>query len=182
MSFDVSRIREDFPILARAIHGKPLVYFDNAATTQKPRQVISALVSFYEKHNGNIHRGAHTLSDEATELVENSRQKTASFINAKSPETVIFTRNATEAINLVAHSYGRKFLKKGDEVVLTELEHHSNLVPWQMLAAEKSLKLRFIPIGSDGNLDLVAAKNIFSEKTKFAAFTALQILRAIRSA
>ncbi len=172
MSLDISRIRADFPILSRLIHGKPLVYFDNAATTQKPKQVISALVSFYEKHNGNIHRGAHTLSDEATELVEASRQKTASFINAEKPESVIFTRNATEAINLVAHSWGRKFLKKGDEIVLTELEHHSNLVPWQILAAEKSLKLRFIPIGPKGDLDLSAAKALFSEKTKLVSFTA----------
>ncbi len=172
MGFEVSEIRRDFPILSRKVHGKPLVYFDNAATTQKPKSLISALSAFYENHNGNIHRGAHTLSEEATTLVEESRQKTASFINAPKPETIIFTRNATEAINLVAHSWGRKFLKAGDEIILTELEHHSNLVPWQMLAAEKSVKLRFIPIDKNGNLDLSAAEKLFSGKTKLVAFTA----------
>ena len=172
MSLDILEIRRDFPILSRQVHGKPLVYFDNAATTQKPKALIAALSSFYENHNGNIHRGAHTLSDEATTLVENARQKTADFINAPKPETIIFTRNATEAINLVAHSWGRKFLKAGDEIVLTELEHHSNLVPWQILAAEKSLKLRFIPITRVGDLDLFAARELFSEKTKLVSFTA----------
>ena len=113
MSLDLLEIRRDFPILSRQVHGKPLVYFDNAATTQKPKALIAALSSFYENHNGNIHRGAHTLSDEATTLVENARQKTADFINAPKPETIVFTRNATEAINLVAHSWGRKFLKAG---------------------------------------------------------------------
>ena len=172
MSLDLLEIRRDFPILSRQVHGKPLVYFDNAATTQKPKALIAALSSFYENHNGNIHRGAHTLSDEATTFVENARQKTADFINAPKPETIIFTRNATEAINLVAHSWGRKFLKAGDEIVLTELEHHSNLVPWQILAAEKSLKLRFIPINRAGDLDLSAAGQLFSEKTKLVSFTA----------
>ncbi len=172
MSLDILEIRRDFPILSRQVHGKPLVYFDNAATTQKPKALIAALSSFYENHNGNIHRGAHTLSDEATTLVENARQKTADFINAPKPETIVFTRNATEAINLVAHSWGRKFLKAGDEIVLTELEHHSNLVPWQILAAEKSLKLRFIPINRVGDLDLSAAEELFSDKTKLVSFTA----------
>ncbi len=172
MGFEVSEIRRDFPILSRKVHGKPLVYFDNAATTQKPKSLISALSSFYENHNGNIHRGAHTLSDEATTLVEESRQKTASFINAPKPETIVFTRNATEAINLVAHSWGRKFLKSGDEIILTELEHHSNLVPWQILSKEKSVKLRFIPIEKNGDLDLSEAKKLFSDKTKLISFTA----------
>ncbi len=169
---DAARLREDFPILKRLVRGKPLVYLDNAATTQKPRQVISALASFYERHNANVHRGVHTLSDEATQLVEDSRRKTAAFIGAPKPQTVIFTRNATESINLVAHAWGRKFLKAGDEILLTELEHHSNLVPWQMLAAEKGVSLRFIPMREDGTLDLERAQALLSPKTKLLAFTA----------
>jgi cysteine desulfurase/selenocysteine lyase len=169
---DAKKIRDDFPILKRQIRGKPLVYLDNAATTQKPRSVIAALADFYENHNANIHRGVHTLSDEATGLVEAVRAKTAAFIGAPKPETVIFTRNATEAINLVAHAWGRKFLKADDEIVLTELEHHSNLVPWQMLAAEKGVHLRFIPITEEGTLDLAEAARLVSPKTKVIAFTA----------
>ena len=167
------KIRADFPILARKVHGKPLVYFDNAATTQKPRAVISALTDFYENHNANVHRGVHTLSDEATQMVEDSRLKVARFINAPKPECVIFTRNATESINLVAHAWGRKFLKAGDEILLTEMEHHSNLVPWQMLAQEKGVTLRFIPLTPEGELDLKAAAGLVSSKTKLLAFTAM---------
>src|SRR5581483_7886230 len=125
MALDTKKIRKDFPILTRQIHGKPLVYLDNAATTQKPRQVIERLKDYYERHNGNIHRGVHTLSEEATSLVEESRAKTAKFIGAAKPEEIIFTRNATEAINLMAHAWGRKFIRSGDEILLTELEHHS---------------------------------------------------------
>ena len=169
---DAKKIRNDFPILKRQIRGKPLVYLDNAATTQKPRSVIAALADFYENHNANIHRGVHTLSDEATTMVEAARAKTAAFIGAPKPETVIFTRNATEAINLVAHAWGRKFLKAGDEIVLTELEHHSNLVPWQMLAKEKDVRLRFIPITDEGTLDLAAAAGLINSKTKLVSFTA----------
>ncbi len=169
---DIKKIREDFPILNRKIRGKTLVYLDNAATTQKPRQVIEALVDFYQNHNANIHRGVHTLSDEATSMVEESRIKTAAFINAPKPETVIFTRNATEAINLVAHSWARKFLKAGDEIVLTEMEHHSNLVPWQMLAAEKQVVLRHIPMTPEGTLDLEAGRKLITAKTKLVSFTA----------
>ncbi len=169
---DVERLRKDFPILRRKVRGKPLVYLDNAATTQKPRAVIDALVDFYENHNANIHRGVHTLSDEATQLVEVSRAKTAAFIKAPKPETVVFTRNATEAINLVAHAWGRKSVKAGDEIVLTEMEHHSNLVPWQLLAQEKGARLRFVPMTGEGTLDLAAAAGLFSEKTRLFAFTA----------
>ena len=169
---DVRKIREDFPILGRAIRGKPLVYLDNAATTQKPRQVIAAMTDFYEKHNANVHRGVHTLSDEATALMDAARGKTAQFVGAPKPETVIFTRNATEAINLVAHSWGRKFISAGDEIVLTEMEHHSNLVPWQMLAKEKGARLRFITVTEDGRLDMAAAPALFTPKTKLLAFTA----------
>ena len=169
---ETKRLREDFPILCRRVHDKPLVYFDNAATTQKPRQVIAALTEFYENHNANIHRGVHTLSDEATQMVEDSRRKVAFFIKAPKPETIIFTRNATESINLVAQAWGRKFLQKGDEILLTEMEHHSNLVPWQMLAEEKGLRLRFIPVTPDGTLDMSAASRLANTKTKLVAFTA----------
>lgn len=169
---NIQRIREDFPILKRLVRGKPLVYLDNAATTQKPRAVIDALVDFYEKHNANVHRGVHTLSDEATQLVEDSRAKVSRFIGAPDAESVIFTRNASESLNLVAHGWGRKFLKAGDEVLLTELEHHSNLVPWQMLAAEKGLVLKHIPILADGTLDLDRLPILLSKKTKLVAFTA----------
>ncbi|MBI5631355.1 MAG: cysteine desulfurase [Elusimicrobia bacterium] len=165
-------LRKDFPILSRLVRGKPLVYFDNAATTQKPRQVLEALIGFYENHNANIHRGVHTLSDEATQLVEESRTKAASFIRAPKPSQVIFTRNATEAINLVAHSWGRKFLAAQDEILLTEMEHHSNLVPWQMLAQEKGVRLRFIPVTAEGTLDMDTASRLVSPKTKLVAFTA----------
>ncbi|MHB2026845.1 MAG: cysteine desulfurase [Elusimicrobiota bacterium] len=169
---DFKRLRDDFPILARRVRGKPLVYLDNAATTQKPRQVIAAIVDFYERHNANVHRGAHALSDEATSIMETSRKKTADFIRAPKPETIIWTKNATESINLVAHSWGRKFISSGDEILLTEMEHHSNLVPWQMLAAEKNARLRFIPVTDDGRLDLEAAAGLVGPRTKLVAFSA----------
>src|SRR3989304_574627 len=133
-SIDVRRVREDFPILERSGHGRPLVYLDNAATTQKPRAVIDALVHNYENYNANIHRGIHALSEEATARYEEVRLKTARFIGAPGPETIVFTRNTTESINLVAHAWGRKYLRPGDELILTIMEHHSNLVPWQLLA------------------------------------------------
>jgi cysteine desulfurase/selenocysteine lyase len=171
MSLDVAKIRKDFPILQRQVRGKPLVYLDNAATTQKPRQVIDALVDFYEKHNANIHRGAHTLSEEATGMVEDSRAKVAAFIGAPKPETVIFTRNATEALNLVARAYGAWALKSGDIVVLTEMEHHSNLVPWQQLKAEKGIVLKFVPVKADGTLDLEAVPELL-KGAKVFSFTA----------
>jgi len=173
MALDTKRIRQDFPILSRQIHGKPLVYLDNAATTQKPRVVIERLKDFYERHNANIHRGVHTLSEEATSMVEESRSKTARFINAAKPHEIIFTRNATEAINLVAHAWGRKFIKAGDEILLTELEHHSNLVPWQLLAKERGARLRFVPMESDGSLSVETARRTITPKTKLFAFTAL---------
>jgi cysteine desulfurase/selenocysteine lyase len=169
---DVKKLRADFPILSRTVRGKPLVYLDNAATTQKPRQVIDALVNFYERHNANVHRGVHTLSDEATQMVEEARAKVAAFINAPKPETIIFTRNATESINLVAYAWGRKFLVPQDEILLTEMEHHSNLVPWQILCQEKGVRLRFIPVLPDGTLDADAAAKIITPKTKLVAFTA----------
>src|SRR5512142_3113311 len=146
---DVQAIRRDFPILAREVNGKPLVYLDNAATSQKPRQVIQALVDYYERYNANIHRGIHALSEEATAAYEGVREKTARFIGAPSAECVVFTRNTTEGINLVARAWGGKHLRPGDEVVLTEAEHHSNLVPWQIIALEKRARLKFIPLHED---------------------------------
>lgn len=169
---DVAKIRADFPILKRLIRGKPLAYLDNAASTQKPRQVIDALVDFYENHNANVHRGVHTLSEEATNMAEASRAKVAAFIGAPKPETVIFTRNATESINLVAHGWARKFLKAGDEILATEMEHHSNMVPWQMLAAERGVALRFVRVEPDGTLDLERVRAAMTPKTKLFAFTA----------
>lgn len=170
---NVAKLRADFPILKRLVRGKPLVYLDNAATTQKPRQVIESLVDFYEKHNANVHRGVHSLSEEATNMVEASRAKTAKFIGAPKPETVIFTRNATESINLVAHAWGRKFLKAGDEVVLTEMEHHSNIVPWQMLAKDKGIVLKFVPVELDGTFDIEKVKVTVGPKTKLFSFIAI---------
>jgi len=172
MSYDVNEIRKDFPILDRKIRGKQLVYLDNAATTQKPRQVINALVHYYEHYNANIHRGLHTLAEEATAAYEASRVKAGDFINAAHPEQeVIFTRNTTESINLVANAWGRKFLKPGDEIVFSAMEHHSNLVPWQLIALATGAKLRFIEIDDTGHLiwDDVVAK--IGERTKVVAIT-----------
>ena len=144
--YDLAAIRRDFPILRREVHGKPLVYRDNAATSQKPVQVIAELTRYYRDTNANIHRGVHLLSQEATEQYEGVREKVRAFINAAATDEIIFTRNTTESINLVAHSYGRAFLKAGDEVVISEIEHHSNIVPWQMLRDERGIVLRYIPM------------------------------------
>lgn len=170
---NVDGIRRDFPIFKRLVRGKPLAYLDNAATSQKPRQVIEALVDFYENHNANVHRGVHTLSEEATAMVEAARAKVAAFLKAPKPETVVFTRNATESINLVAHAWGRKFLKAGDEIVSTEMEHHSNIVPWQLLAAEKGVKLRFVPVEADGTFDPEKVREAMTPRTRLLTFTAL---------
>ncbi len=154
-TIDWSKLRADFPILHQQVHGKPLVYFDNAATSQKPRAVIDALVHYYEHDNANVHRGIHELSNRATNAFEAARTRTAKFINAKSADEIIFTRGTTESINLVAATWGAKHLKAGDVILLTELEHHSNLVPWQMLAAKTGAKLAYVPVtGDDGVLDL----------------------------
>ncbi|MBI1952844.1 MAG: cysteine desulfurase [Candidatus Omnitrophica bacterium] len=168
---DIQRIREDFPILARRVHGKPLVYLDNAATSQKPRQVVEALVEYYSQMNANIHRGIHALSEEATARYEASREKIAHFIGAPKPATVIMTRNTTEAINLVANAWGLKHVGPGDEILLTEMEHHSNLVPWQILAQKKGAKLQFIPVTGDGQLALEELPRLLTEKTKLVALT-----------
>ncbi|RLT42691.1 MAG: cysteine desulfurase [Chloroflexi bacterium] len=173
MPFDINRIRRDFPILKRDIGGVPLVYLDNAATSQKPVQVIAELTRFYRDHNANIHRGVHTLSVEATELYEGARAKVAAFIGATDQREIVFTRNTTESINLVAHAWGRKFLQPGDEVVVSEIEHHSNIVPWQMLRDERGITLRYIPMLPDGTLDLDEARRIIGPKTKLLSITAM---------
>ena len=170
-ALDVQALRADFPILQRVVNGRPLVYLDNAATTQKPRSVIQSLVDYYENYNANVHRGVHTLSMEATDMTEAARKKVADFINAPEPETVIWTRNATEGMNIVAHSWGRGNIEPGDEIVTTPMEHHSNLVPWQEVASERGASLRFIPLRDDGTLDLSDLDAIITERTKLLAFT-----------
>ena len=151
---EVNEIRKDFPILSRIINGKPLVYFDNAATTQKPFSVIKAISDYYASYNANIHRAVYQIAEEATDAYEKTRDKVCKFINAHSREEIIFTRNATEAINLVAYSWGRKVIGKGDTIILSELEHHSNIVPWQMLCKEKKAKIEYLNVDNNGNLDL----------------------------
>lgn len=169
---DVARVREDFPVLARKVReGVPLIYLDSTATSQKPRSVIEAMDDFYRRSNANIHRGIHTLAEEATALYEAAREKVARFINAQSARQIIFTRNTTESINLVAYSWGRMALRPGDVIVLTEMEHHSNLVPWQILAAEREIRLEFIPVTEDGLLDLEAYRVLLSLQPKLVAFT-----------
>jgi len=163
--FDVKKIREDFPILGREINGKQLVYFDNAATTQKPQAVINSLVDYYQNYNANVHRGVHSLSMEATDKYEEAREKVAAFINAESSDCLIWTRNSSESLNLVAYTWGEKNIEEGDEIVLTPMEHHSNLVPWQEIARRKGAKIRFIPITSDGLLDLTEIENIINDRT-----------------
>jgi len=167
--YDVAAIRADFPILSRQVHGKPLVYLDNAATTQKPQAVLDVLNSYYTEINANIHRGVHTLSQEATDAHDKSREKVRAFLNAKSAGEVIFTRGTTESINLVVSTYGRKFLKQGDEIIVTAMEHHSNIVPWQMLCEETGSVLRVIPINDAGELLFDEFEKLLNERTKFVS-------------
>jgi len=169
-ALDVARIREDFPILRREVHGRPLVYLDNAATSQKPVQVIEALADYYRRYNANIHRAIHCLGEEATAAYEETRAKVARFIGAPSPECIVFVRNTTEAINLVAYTWGRAHMGPGDEIVLTEMEHHSNMVPWQRLAQEKGARLRYIGIDRQQCLDLEGWPDRYlTERTKLLA-------------
>jgi len=169
---DIKAVRGEFPILSREFSsGLSLIYLDSAATAQKPRSVIDAMSSYYELNNANIHRGIHRLAEEATEAYESSRQRVADFINAGSSREVIFTRNATEAINLVSYSWGRANLKPGDVVILTEMEHHSNLVPWQLLAAERDLRLEFIPVTDEGILNLSEYQKLLELEPKLVGFT-----------
>ena len=173
MSFDLDTIRRDFPILAREIEGRRLVYLDSAATSHKPQSVIDAELDFYRLHNANAHRGIYTLAEEATELFEGARATIATFLGAPSPDTIVFTRGTTESINLVAHGWGRKFLKPGDEVLLTEMEHHSNIVPWQFTAQATGATLRYIPLTDDGLLDLSDLGSLLTERTKILAVTGM---------
>ena len=168
-AWDVEQVRSQFPILHRKVKGKELVYLDNAATTQKPQQVIDALSGYYSGYNANIHRGIHTLADEATAAFERTRDNVRSFINAENREEIIFTSGTTQGINLVASSWGRKNVKKGDEVLISSLEHHSNIVPWQMLCEEKEAVLKVIPVTEEGEIDLEEFRKLLSYKTKIVA-------------
>jgi cysteine desulfurase/selenocysteine lyase len=167
--FDVQSIRKDFPILTQKVNNHDLIYFDNAATTQKPQVVIDAIVDAYTKTNSNIHRGIHTLSQISTTLYEQARQMVQTFINAPHDYEIIFTKGVTESLNLVAQTFGEAFLHEGDEVIVSAMEHHSNLVPWQMICERKGAILKFIPFNHDGVLDVETYKNLFSEKTKFVS-------------
>jgi cysteine desulfurase/selenocysteine lyase len=170
---DVQKVRADFPILSRTINGHPLVYLDSGATSQRPNQVIDAEADFYRHHNANAHRGLYQLGEETTELFEGARAKLASFIGAPAPETVVFTRGTTESMNLVAHGWGRTFLREGDEILLTEMEHHSNIVPWQMTARATGAVLRYIPLTDDGMLDLSDLSSLLTERTKLLSVTGM---------
>lgn len=171
MSFAIDKIRADFPALHQEVYKKPLVYFDNAATTQKPVQVIRAISDYYEKDNCNIHRGVHYLSVKATEAYEEARREVRKFINASNTHEIIFTRGTTEAINLVATSFGKKFIREGDEVITTVTEHHSNFVPWQQMCRERGATLRFIPINDKGELLVDECNRLMNDRTKLIALT-----------
>ena len=168
---DWKAIREDFPILHEKAHGQPLIYFDNAATSQKPKTVLDALRRYYEHNNANVHRGLHELSSRATEAYEGSRRRVADYLGAASPDEIVFTRGTTESINLVAQAWGGKFLREGDVILLTEMEHHSNLVPWQLLAERTGVRLRFVPVHDDGTLALEQLPSLLTREVKLFAFT-----------
>ena len=169
MFFNINNIREDFPILKQTIYGKPLIYFDNAATTQKPQVVIDSLNTYYKEFNSNIHRGVHHLSQIATMAHENARKTVQQFIHAKHSHEIIFTRGTTESINLVAFSFGKKFIHAGDEIIISTLEHHSNIVPWQMICEEKQAILKVIPINENGEIIFEEFEKLLSKKTKLIA-------------
>lgn len=166
VTFNVEKIREDFPILQTMVHGRPLVYLDNGATAQKPLAVINSMVDYYKGYNSNVHRGVHYLSQKATDAHEAAREGVRAFINAEKTREVIFTRGTTESINIVAHSFGKAFVNAGDEIIITAMEHHSNIVPWQMLCEERGAILRVIPINADGELILVEYDKLLNERTK----------------
>ncbi len=170
-SIDWNTIREDFPILREQAHARPLIYFDNAATSQKPHAVIDALRNFYEHDNANVHRGLHMLSSRATEAYEEARQRVAEYIGAASADEIVFTRGTTESINLVAQAWGGTFIREGDAILLTVMEHHSNLVPWQLLAERTGAELRFVPVLDDGRLDAEELSSLLTSKVKLFAFT-----------
>jgi cysteine desulfurase / selenocysteine lyase len=168
-SLDVAAIRADFPILSRLVHGKPLVYLDSAATSQKPRQVIQALVDYYENTNANIHRGVHALAEEATDAYEGVRRQVARFIGASGPDEIVFTRNTTESINLVAYTWARDNIRAGDEIVITTMEHHSNIVPWQWVVREQGAVLKYVEFGPDGTIDLEDVRRAVTPRTKLVS-------------
>lgn len=168
--YDIQKIREDFPILDREVYGKPLIYLDNGATTQKPRQVVEAITDEYYSVNANVHRGVHFLSQQATELHEASRETVRRFINARSSNEIVFTRGTTESINLLASSFADSQMKEGDEVIVSVMEHHSNIVPWQLQAARKGIVLKVIPMNDRGELLLDEYEKLFSERTKLVSF------------
>ena len=168
MRYDVEALRRDFPILDRTVYGKPLVYLDNTATSQTPRVVVEAIENMYFNHKANVHRGVFSISQEATDMMEATRGKVCSYINAASPSEIIFTRGTTEGINLVASSFG-SFMENGDEIILTAMEHHANIVPWQLLGSRKRIGLRVVPVRPDGSLDLDQYRNLFSERTRLVA-------------
>jgi cysteine desulfurase/selenocysteine lyase len=170
---DVEKIREDFPILKRMVGDRPLVYLDSAATSHKPRQVIDAESDFYANHNANTHRGLYMLGEEATELFEGARAVLARFFGAPGPETIVFTRGVTESMNLIAQGWGRKFLREGDEILITEMEHHSNIVPWQMTVAVTGATLRYVPLTDEGQLDLSDLGSLLTERTKILSVTGM---------
>lgn len=171
MGYNVSEIREDFPILKQKVHGKPLVYFDNSATTQKPQCVIDALVDCYSRYNSNIHRGIHHLSQLSTNAYEEARITVQNFLNAKHSHEIIFTKGATDGINLIASAFENSILEEDDEIIITEMEHHSNMVPWQMLREKKGIKIKFIPFSDLGELELENIESYFTEKTKLVSIT-----------
>lgn len=171
LNFDVEKIRRDFPILQSKINGKPLIYFDNAATTQKPKVVIDTLTKYYSEINSNVHRGVHSLSEKATDAYETSRITIRKFLNAKNAKEIIFVRGTTEAINLVANTYGMKYIKENDEIIISTMEHHSNIVPWQILCEKTNAKLKIIPINQKGEIILEEFEKLISEKTKFVSVT-----------
>ena len=172
-ALDPERVRKDFPIFERSVHGRPLVYLDSANTSQKPRVVVDTVVEFYERHNANIHRAVHALGEEATESFEAARQTVARFVGAPEPASIIFNRGTTESLNLVAHAWGRKFLHEGDEIVLTEMEHHSNIVPWQIVAQATGAVLRYAPLTEDGRLDMAALESLLTDRTRAVALTGM---------
>ena len=170
MAFDVAQVRRDFPILGRTVHGRPLTYLDNAATSQKPQAVIQALVDYYAQGNANVHRGVHLLSEEATQAFERAREVVARFLNVPTSRGCVFVRGATEGINLVADSWGRTQLRAGDEILLTALEHHANIVPWQLAAERTGAKVVVVPVTPRGEVDLDAFRRLLSPRTKLVAF------------
>lgn len=169
--FDVAKIRGDFPILSRTVYNRPLVYLDNSATTQKPRVVVDSIVREYYSENANVHRGVHFLSQQATDLYEQARGRVRTFINARSDKEIVFTRGTTESLNLVASSFGERFMGEGDEVIISAMEHHSNIVPWQLLQERKGIRLRVIPINDRGELLLDEYEKLFSKRTRIVAVT-----------